>query len=312
MSIHSVQRTASLALLLVAPACSFNPSLSGPLAGSDAGGVEDARGNPGDADGPDDMSAGGDLTVADAQTDTADPPPDMSILDSGRPDAPADMNVGPTMCDGMVVDLRTNPQHCGACDNACDPDHGSCSAGRCQCELGGTACGDQNLCTTTDFDPDNCGQCDRQCADGQVCIDGDCFCRPGLRLCNGECVDPDNDPHHCGTCDNDCGGKVCVDGQCENRNNCPFGTWSCQLPDGKACVRGRQRDLHCGPTIMDPCGTTCAADEFCHDDGILSAPACVRYRPGLGCTDCPCSDCLDGESCVTTEDIPGVAFCVSQ
>lgn len=326
MSLLSVQRTASWALVLLATGCSFDPTLSGPLAGEDAG-PSDMRVGPSDADDvedagdpTDDMSSGDLMTMSDTgdRVDMSDQGPvDQGTGDQGRDanppvDTGRDMSIGPAMCDGMLVDLRTDPNHCGECDNPCDPDHGQCVGGTCECELGGTACGDANLCTPTDFDPNNCGQCGRICAVGEVCIDGDCFCRQGLMRCNGECIDPDNDPRHCGTCGNDCGGKVCLDGNCENRNNCPFGTWDCDTPDGAACVRGRETDLHCSPTITDACGTACQGDQFCYDAGILAGPRCFNYRPGLGCTDCPCADCTDGEFCVATDDIPGVAFCVSE
>jgi hypothetical protein len=293
--------------------CSFDPTLSGPLSGMDAG--EDAVAVS-DADDPADEGGTGDAAIPDSTSDASG---DQGIdtrrsadmrstdaADTGSEDA------GPTMCDGMSVDLLTHPDHCGECDNACDPVHGSCVAGDCGCELGGTACGADNLCTNTDFDPNNCGQCGRVCGVGEVCIDGDCFCREGLRDCNGECVDVDNDPQHCGECDEDCGGDVCIDRECRPRNNCPIGTWNCDTGNGKACIRGGESDLHCGPSLTDACGTTCQGDEFCFDPGLFDGPRCVRYRPGLGCTDCPCDDCTNEESCVTTENVPGVAYCVSE
>jgi hypothetical protein len=77
-----------------------------------------------------------------------DPVVDMTTQEVGEgeegstPDMPpTDMPVE-TLCDGMSVDLQTDPRHCGECDNHCpsvsgddpdlDLDHASCVSGTCQ------------------------------------------------------------------------------------------------------------------------------------------------------------------------------------
>ncbi len=53
---------------------------------------------------------------------------------------------------------------------------------------GGTMC--NNVCTQTDFDPNNCGACDTKCGDGQVCSMGQCglVCSGGTTKCGELCV----------------------------------------------------------------------------------------------------------------------------
>ncbi|MET0385730.1 MAG: hypothetical protein ABW321_07210 [Polyangiales bacterium] len=49
-----------------------------------------------------------------------------------------------------------------------------------------------------------------RCDAPQVCRDGACSC-----ACDGMCYDLKTDADHCGRCDRSCGGRACVDGQCE-------------------------------------------------------------------------------------------------
>lgn len=307
-------------------ACNFDPAARPPTTARDAqigGGGADAAVS--DAVGPSDAHRSSDASsnLPDVATDVGAPSPDAApgtrdastdaTTDAAPPDGgdeEPDMDPQPIVCDGRVVDPMTNAEHCGRCDNACDSEHGSCAGGTCACAFGATACGADNACIDTGFDPNNCGACGTVCAAGELCIEGGCVCRPGLTRCAGACVDTESDPEHCGGCAVSCNGKACLEGTCENRNNCPFGTFTCDTPGGLACVKGREGDLHCGPRISDPCGTACEGDQFCQDPGLFSGPECVTYRPGIGCTECPCSDCEDGEACVQTDDIPDVAFCV--
>ncbi len=137
---------------------------------------------------------------------------------------------------------------------------------------------DGTSCVDPTVDPRNCGSVGNQCADDEYCVDGGCVCRPGLTDVGGGCVDLMTDPSHCGAPGNDCGGDVCADGTCVA--DCPGGTQQC----GSACVDTRTDPLHCGG-----CGDACNVDEICADGG------CDEFRPGLGCTMCPCDTSCRGD-----------------
>ena len=89
---------------------------------------------------------------------------------------------GLTACDGYCVDLATNPDYCGDCDDYCyTGDHeGYCSDGRCEyfCAEGYADCDrtfGRDACETRiDRDPLNCGACEAPCFDGDVCAGGGC------------------------------------------------------------------------------------------------------------------------------------------
>ena len=71
-----------------------------------------------------------------------------------------------------------------ACELTCEPGWGDCNKNFC-----GDGC-ERDLST----DPDNCGACGHACDPGQGCAAGVCFCPPGTKNCNGNCVDLQTDP----------------------------------------------------------------------------------------------------------------------
>lgn len=307
-------------LAAVLGACAFDPAVtpsfgdddqSGPNdSGSpDAGQITDTR--PGsDAAVPQDVgfpdTGGSDPDLGPEPVDGGPTDPDM------RPPAEDMAPPDPTICGGQPVDTTTDPAHCGACNNACDETYGDCEDSNCVCAFGAEPCGPTNTCVDTDHDPLNCGACGSVCDAGEVCLAGDCRCRPGLTRCDGSCVDTESDPSHCGSCGNECGGDVCLDGSCEDRNFCPIGKWTCEAPGGRACIDGQESDLYCDPGLQNTCGTQCAGNEFCYDPGPFAGPECVVYRTGIGCTDCPCMDCGPMEACVKSDDVPDVAYCITR
>ncbi len=78
-----------------------------------------------------------------------------------------------TACNGDCVDLLADPNHCGSCNNACDPDSEVCVNGRC-----GKDCGELLDCNGSCVDPQsddqNCGGCGNECGSGSTCENGDC------------------------------------------------------------------------------------------------------------------------------------------
>ena len=82
------------------------------------------------------------------------------------------------------MDLRSDPFHCGTCEQECDED---CCKGECCFPAG-----------------------------GQVCLSHGCGCADHrLSPCGANCVDLQTDPFNCGACSTFCPeGTVCEDGQC--------------------------------------------------------------------------------------------------
>ena len=106
--------------------------------------------------------------------------------------------VGTTSCLGYCVDLKTNPDHCGACESSCDVGE-ACKVGQCVLDCGDlTKCG--NSCVLLKTDEHNCGGCGVVCDPNEACSAGACVCVPGAEVCNGK--------------DDDCDGQVDEDPAC--------------------------------------------------------------------------------------------------
>ncbi|MBX3275751.1 MAG: hypothetical protein KF729_36155 [Sandaracinaceae bacterium] len=187
---------------------------------------------------------------------------------------------GEELCDGACRRLDEDPEHCGACGEACDGTE-ICDEGACACPSDRTRCGE--ICVDTDTDAVHCGACDDPCGAGQVCAGGECedVCAAPRRSCVVDdggmsasiCVDPATDPDHCGECGTVCRlDQVCGGGSCR----CGAGRTEC----GGQCV-----DLTSNPEFCGTCLTTCRLDQSCE------ASACVCTG---GLTEC-------GGSCVNTQ-----------
>jgi hypothetical protein len=245
------------------------------------------------------------VTGTDAGPDTRDAGVDFG-QDAGEPD------MGPTMCDGRIVNLETSNQHCGACANACDRDYGQCRRGECECVDPYGACGDDNRCTDLLVDPNNCGVCGFVCGVGQFCDGGSCSCLPGLTLCGTECVDTNRDPRHCGMCNESCGGNACKDSGCRPNDSCGAFVFECRLDSGGTqCVDDLGSPLNCDANVIDECGDVCEGNELCYRAGLIEPRRCRAYRPARGCVNCPCADCADvGQNCIKLDAYPDKPFCV--
>jgi hypothetical protein len=76
-----------------------------------------------------------------------------------------------TECNGACVDVQTDNDNCGMCNNPCMMSQ-SCLQGMC-CNMGETVC--NNTCTATQSDPMNCGMCGKQCPmNTPSCVNGTC------------------------------------------------------------------------------------------------------------------------------------------
>jgi hypothetical protein len=113
---------------------------------------------------------------------------------------------GMTSCDGRCVDVRSDPDNCGRCDNECEEYHGQvCSNGKCAAKCAPTLTNCTGACVDEKNDPNNCGACGLVCGCGQVCDGGFCVtpgaCKQEGEACTGnEC---------CGNL-----GLVCLAGVC--------------------------------------------------------------------------------------------------
>jgi hypothetical protein len=136
-------------------------------------------------------------------------------------------DTGPT----LVVDLSSNPQHCGTCGNSCGAaahTSAACVSGTCQpqtCDLGWASCNNTlaDGCEVhIQVDPANCGACGAGCMAGAVCVAG---------LCTGGTPLPTPPPGPCTT-----------DAQCSPTQFCDTTQGTCQadLPNGSACSTGSQ------------------------------------------------------------------------
>ena len=197
--------------------------------------------------------------------------------------------VGQNLCGTVCADLQSDPNHCGACNNACAAGQ-LCSAGQCQtsCAAGETLCGQS--CADLSTSAAHCGQCNQACLPGQSCVGGVCTCASGTVLCAGACVDTNVDPLNCGSCGTVCAaGETCTQGAC----GCPEGQQLC----GGVCVDTDESQAHCGS-----CNHACAAGQFCN----LGQCESLDCPPGQVDCDGTCTDVLTdfancggcGEVCV--------------
>ena len=178
-----------------------------------------------------------------------------------------------TLCGGACVDVQTDPNHCGGCNQPCapDPQHpvaDTCSGGTCVC---GAAAG--------------------PCGAGLTCVAAVCTCTPG-GLCTG-CCSKDRQTCYpastttCGTGGTDC--KNCDDGNPCSLDSCAGGSCaSAPAPVTTPCDDG------------DPCtlGDHCSGgDTSCHLGGFLSCT--LLDTP---CTHGVCDKAVGG--CVTMNNAP--------
>jgi hypothetical protein len=145
-----------------------------------------------------------------------------------------------TACNGLCIDVASNPDNCGACGVACVCPAGTkplCQGGACACTDPAAPCpGDlkvcDGLCVDLSTNVLHCGACNIACPgclDGgqPFCQGGACGCTeppapcpPPLSACGDLCVDLGTNPENCGACGNVCPGCgkrrqiVCQGGAC--------------------------------------------------------------------------------------------------
>lgn len=178
-------------------------------------------------------------------------------------------NFGWADCDpnmpGCETDVgQSNPSQCGGCNTVCP--------------MGASCCG--AWCSKLTDDPLNCGQCGKSCQSDEYCVNGQCECRPGFTLINGDCRNTQTDVNNCGMMGTFCSGAndLCESGACVG--DC-IGAGHFKCDDG--CVNYNTDVEHCGQCDNARCDT----DELCSEGN------CVNWRPAssVGCSSCPCPAC---------------------
>lgn len=238
-------------------------------------------------------------------------PPDGGMEDGGGMNDGGDGGGGcpggRTDCGGSCIDLQTNRNHCGACDNRC-PAETTCTAGVCTCPGTGTLC--DGRCVNTQSENSHCGACGNACPALSSCTGGMCSCVPHC----------DTDPSlvECGMdVPNACpGGPACGRGtRCASGSLCDPMTRRCVcIPLCPPGVRCGVSD-GCGGTCIGSCNTgeACARDPmdetryFCSSAGcvggcacneVCSMNRCVAVTCANGTSPCPCQCCPVGQRCV--------------
>jgi len=225
---------------------------------------------------------------------------DDSPASSPKPVQCAD---GKQDCDGVCVDLRIDPDHCGVCDTSCNSSD-VCSIGICKdkCDAHLTNC--SRSCVDTKSDIANCGGCGVVCEEGEDCYEGACtiLC---VNVCDGVCTDVRNDNLNCGICSNPCDdGQICENGECR-----PIEFQSCKDECDGVCTDILVDNSNCGG-----CGNECGPGEICRAGVCANVDWCKDLCEGI-CTDMSSDnnncgecgiECAHGQGCKNGACVPVV------
>lgn len=234
------------------------------------------------------------------------------------------------VCDHVCTDITSDNDNCGECRLTCTGID-VCREGGCECpddqpychlkcDEGLTACGGE--CVRLESDASHCGDCDSDCGEGNLCLEGKCVSCAGKTLCeDGYCYDTQNDKNHCGGCGIVCGDHVqCVAGQCDScdedyvdcdgdaTNGCESTTAECECTEGetKSCYFGPDGTLGVGACRA---GTmTCSKHRWGSCVGMVGpvqSYQCLKDVVGSENNDLNCDGIVDG-----TEDYDGDGYTI--
>ncbi|PIT87570.1 MAG: hypothetical protein COU31_02215 [Candidatus Magasanikbacteria bacterium CG10_big_fil_rev_8_21_14_0_10_40_10] len=179
---------------------------------------------------------------------------------TATPVNPLTCPLGTSSCNGSCLDLGTNSNHCGVCNNACGSGN-YCNNGKCEglsvaCQNNQKKCG--NKCVNYQTDASNCGDCGVTCATGEVCSSGVCAstCPNSETKCSNQCTNILADNNNCGSCGKACStGYSCVSGSCQAPvASCQTGYTSCN----NTCVNTLTDKFNCGS-----CDHICSSIDSC-------------------------------------------------
>jgi hypothetical protein len=209
-----------------------------------------------------------------------------------------------SQCGSSCVDLTTDPNNCGGCNNQCSAGQ-VCRGAQCGCAGNRALCGTAANATCVDLmaDSANCGSCGNQCAANTTCNAGKCDCLGTEMLCgadvNATCTYLTNDHANCGACGNACPpGANCQNGACM----CPAGLQTCGSSNTAICADTMTDHANCGG-----CGTPCASGSACVTGHCIP---CTAMTTGKMCGTPPvcvdtstdranCGSC--GKACLPSE-----------
>ena len=195
-------------------------------------------------------------------------------------------------CTSGCAKLSSDPNNCGACDNACAAPTSVCIRGVCSCPTGQTLCNDVCVKPSVAFasDDDNCGACGKMCSEmgpNYKCMRGKCACPSPFTGCSAKpklglpavCTNLAIDTANCGGCGKACKpGLACVGKKCKPVP-CPTER---PLSCAGACINNGTDVDNCGT-----CGNTCGPD------GVCNAGSCECAAGADYCSDvCTVSVCL--------------------
>lgn len=200
-----------------------------------------------------------------------------------------------TACGTSCVNLASEPQHCGACNNVCSAERGApacsasaCTLGACDAQWGNCNASASDGCETPLVTTSDCGACGTACSSPTgllSCASGTCQiddCNPGLDDCDGTvgngCEADLRSTTSCGSCAMVCSGATPLCGVDGETTECLA---ACVEPAPDACG-DRCFDTSSDPDHCGGCGLSCVlpdATARC-DDGECLVAACTD--PNLG------------------------------
>jgi|GEM_PF-1353497 len=181
----------------------------------------------------------------------------------------------------------------------------SCSAPKRQCG---------NVCVDPGNDKNHCGQCNRQCASNEDCINGSCRAKSTpctgseVRCPSGKCVDTSNDNDNCGSCGRKCSpSEYCSNSVCKSKSTPCRGA---EIKCGGVCRDINSDNSHCGRCHNQcPSGQSCqngrcqcsSGQSYCNNQCINTSNnnahcgQCQKQCPsGQNCSNGTCS-CPSGQ-----------------
>lgn len=216
----------------------------------------------------------------------------------------------PELCGMSCIDVMTDAQHCGACDDAC----AAVSNGQAVCENGActTKCNaNHHLCgesCVSDRSTSSCGTscdpCPTPTGAQATCNGGACdfTCTSSRALkCEDGCYPSDD--RNCGTCGNDCAssGRLC-DGtrcvECRTNNDCRGSNRYCVATQCRACQPGDAST--CGDCQQCSLTGTCVSSgtqRSCYRDADGDGYGSARSSPMQVCGSCPSGYVENDEDC---------------
>ncbi len=190
---------------------------------------------------------------------------------------------------GHCVDLLSDLDHCGDCNQPCHTDidgaTASCLTGSCDihCDDELHRCGDQ--CVERQSDADHCGACGNACESDEACIDGSCEldCGDGLQVCDDQCVDDaffSDSADHCGQCQD-----ACTAAPDNASPACTAGFCDFQCDDGYTDCMGQCVNTDADPDFCGSCTQSCGPDQVCSQGQCVADCPDGQTQCGVFCID---------------------------